>query len=283
MKREITFKGQLYHLVGRSIEIDTLAPNFRVYTQVLEEKGLSDFKDKIKIITTFLSLDTSVCHEQVKEFNKRATGLSKDIVVLCISKDLPFAQKRFCATENIENVNVLSDYKYTSFGINYGVLIKEMNLLSRAVFIIDKSDIVRYMQQVDENSHLPNYSDVYDHLEHVINNPVKHISSTLPGTCRPCKGGVSPLNESEVPSLLNQLKGWDLINGKKITKDFKFKDFIEAKYFVDLIAVIAEEQNHHPRILFDYNKLNITLWTHAVEGLTDNDFILAKAIDQLVP
>ena len=73
-----------------------------------------------------------------------------------------------------------------------------------------------------------------------------------------------------------------MINGKKITKDFKFKDFIEAKYFIDLIAVIAEEQNHHPRILFDYNKLNITLWTHAAEGLTDNDFILAKAIDQLV-
>ncbi|HBG61592.1 MAG: hypothetical protein A2Y03_05800 [Omnitrophica WOR_2 bacterium GWF2_38_59] len=282
MKREITFKGQLYHLVGRSIEIDTSAPNFRVYTQSLEEKRLSDYKDKIKIITTFLSLDTSVCQTQVKEFNIGATKLSKDIVVLCISKDLPFAQKRFCAAENIEDVHVLSDYKYTSFGINYGVLIKKMNLLSRAVFIIDKSDIVRYIQQVDENAHLPNYSDVYDHLEHVINSPVKHISSTFPGTCKPCEEGVPPLNKAEVSSLLKQMKGWDLINGKKITKDFKFKDFIEAKYFIDLIAVIAEEQNHHPRILFDYNKLNITLWTHAAEGLTDNDFILAKAIDQLV-
>ena len=281
MKREITFKGQLYHLAGRSIEIDTLAPNFRVCTHDSEEKQLPDYKDKIKVITTFLSLDTSVCQKQVKEFNKRATQLSKDIVVLCISKDLPFAQKRFCAAEGIEDVHVLSDYKYTSFGINYGVLIKEMNLLSRAVLIIDKSEIVRYIQQVDENSQLPDYSDVYEHLEHVINNPVKHISETLPETCKPCEGGVSPLTEGEFSSLLKQLKGWELIEGKKITKNFKFKDFTEAIYFIDLIAVIAEEQNHHPSISLNYNKLNITLWTHAVKGLTDNDFILARAIDQL--
>ena len=103
----------------------------------------------------------------------------------------------------------------------------------------------------------------------------------MPEACNPCEGGVHPLNEGEVSSLLKNLKGWELIEGKKITKAFKFKDFIEVKYFIDLIAVIAEEQNHHPGISLDYNKLNIVLWTHAAKGLTDNDFILTKAVDQL--
>ncbi|MCM8798875.1 MAG: thiol peroxidase, partial [Candidatus Omnitrophica bacterium] len=124
--RKIKFKGSPLTLVGRILEKGKIAPDFKVLSSDLKEITLKDFKDKIKIVTSFPSLDTSVCDLQVKEFNKQATNFSEDIVVLGISKDLPFAQKRFCEMNNIKNLSILSDYKYSSFGINYGLLIKEL-------------------------------------------------------------------------------------------------------------------------------------------------------------
>ena len=124
MGKQIKFKGNALTLVGRSIKEGAGAPNFKVVSGDLQEAGLADFKGKIKVITTFPSIDTPVCDLQVKEFNKRATAFSGEIVVLGISKDLPFAQKRFCQDNDIKNVVTLSDYKYSSFGINYGLLIK---------------------------------------------------------------------------------------------------------------------------------------------------------------
>ncbi|MDD2679859.1 MAG: 4a-hydroxytetrahydrobiopterin dehydratase [Candidatus Omnitrophica bacterium] len=103
----------------------------------------------------------------------------------------------------------------------------------------------------------------------------------LPTKCKPCEVGTPPLAKDKIKKLLEATRGWELVEDKKIAREFKFKDFTEAKYFLDLVSIIAEEQGHHPTLTLIYNKLKITLTTHAAGGLTDNDFILAKIIDTL--
>ncbi len=282
MGRQVKFKGSPLTLVGRYLRRGIAAPDFKVISADLKEIRLSEFKDKIKIVNFFPSLDTPVCDLQVKEFNKKAAGLSADIVVIGISKDLPFAQARFCHENEIKNELVFSDYRYSSFGINYGVLIKELNLLARGVVIIDSNNILRYIQIVDEITSAVNYEQALKELEAVISAPVSsRPEEELPSHCKPCEGQVVSLPEDKINRLIAAHRGWELIDGKKIVKEFKFKDFVEAKYFIDLISVIAEEQAHHPTITIIYNKVKITLTTHAAGGLTDNDFIMAKLIDEL--
>lgn len=281
MPKKATFKGNPVTLAGRVLKAGNKAPNFRVVSPSLKEAGLSDFSGKIKVITAFLSLDTPVCDLQVKEFNKSAAGFSSDIIVLAISKDLPFAQKRFCAANNINNAVTLSDYKFSSFGVNYGLLIKEMNLLARAAVILDKNDAVRYIQIAEELTRPLDYVDALKNLDEIIKNPALPITEELPAQCKPCEGGILPLPKDRIEKLLAGYRGWELVEDKKLVKEFKFKDFVEAKYFVDLVAVIAEEQGHHPTITIIYNKLKIALITHAAGGLTENDFIMAKIIDEL--
>jgi len=292
---KITFKGNPITLVGRCLKLGQNAPPFKVSANDLKETGLSDFNGKIKILSVFPSIDTPVCDLQVKEFNKKATELSLDIVILGISKDLPFAQKRFCDANNIKNVITLSDYKNSTFGINYGLLIKEMNLLARAVIILDKSNIIRYIQIVKELSTSPDYQDVLRNLAEIEKNPqaikVEGLPSHTNGTpndpihlgaqCKPCEEGTLPLPKDKVEKLLAIYRGWQLVEDKKIVKEFKFRDFVEAKYFLDLISIIAEEQKHHPSFTLIYNKLKITLTTHTAGGLTENDFIMARAIDEV--
>jgi pterin-4a-carbinolamine dehydratase len=218
---------------------------------------------------------------QLKEFNKKAAGLSPEITVIGISKDLPFAQQRFCETFEIKNVKVLSDYKTSSFGINYGLLIKELNLLARGAVILDKFNILRYKQVVQELTSPPDYAAVLEALESVIQNPALPITEALPSKCKPCEAGTPSLPTEKINKLIAQYRGWELLEEKKLVKEFKFKDFVEAKYFLDLIAVIAQEQGHHPNLNLGYAKLKVTLTTHAAGGLTENDFIMAKIIDEL--
>ncbi len=168
MARNIKFKGSPLTLEGDLIKIGAKSPDFKVVSQDMKEVTLSDFRGKVKVITFFVSLDTSVCDLQVRKFNNEATAFSSDIVVLGISKDLPFAQKRFCEMNGIKNVTVLSDYRYSSFGKNYGLLIKEWNLLARGVLIIDKNDIVRYVQIVEELTNQPDYEDVLKTLKEIL-------------------------------------------------------------------------------------------------------------------
>ncbi|MDP3791121.1 MAG: 4a-hydroxytetrahydrobiopterin dehydratase [Candidatus Omnitrophota bacterium] len=103
----------------------------------------------------------------------------------------------------------------------------------------------------------------------------------LPSHCKPCEGGIPSLPKEVIDKLLAQSRGWQLVEDKKISKEFKFKDFVEAKYFLDLVSVIAEDQGHHPTMTIVYNKVRIALTTHSAGGLTENDFIMAKIIDEI--
>lgn len=107
------------------------------------------------------------------------------------------------------------------------------------------------------------------------------LKEGLPLKCKSCEGGVPALPKERIEKLLAEYRGWQLVEDKKIIKEFKFKDFKEAKQFLDLVAIKVEEQGHHPTLTLIYNKLKITLTTHAAGGLTENDFIMAKIIDEL--
>lgn len=281
--QEITFKGTPLTLVGRQLHVGATAPEFNVSSQDLKEIHLRDFEGKVKILTSFPSIDTPVCDLQVKEFNTKASKLSKDVVIVGISKDLPFAQKRFCQSFEIKNIHVVSDYKTSSFGINYGLLIKELSLLARSVLIVDKNNIVRYIQIVKELTMPADYPAALAQLEAILTSPVMPRQEESPIQCSPCKTGTPPLPRGKIGSLLISSPGWVSLEDKKIVKEFKFTDFSEAKYFLDLVSVVAEEQGHHPTFTLSYNKLKITLTTHAAGGLTENDFIMAKHINELNP
>jgi len=185
MARIVTFKGEPLVLTGRPVKVGRRAFDFKLIAQDLKVVRLSDFKGKVKVINFFPSLDTPVCDLQVKEFNRRAAGLSPEIVIIGISKDLPFAQARFCSMNEIKNEIVLSDYRFSSFGLNYGFLVKDLNLLARGTLIIDRNDRIRYIQLSGEITHSVDFDDVFDNLQNVINSP-EGIKKT-PGACSCCK------------------------------------------------------------------------------------------------
>jgi thiol peroxidase len=281
MLTNVKFQGNPLTLVGRNIKENSPAPNFRLVNTDLAEVSLLNFNGKIKVITSFPSLDTPVCDLQLKEFNSRASALSADIVIIGVSKDLPFAQKRFCEANNIRNVITLSDYRYSSFGINYGLLIKELNLLARAALILDKNNTLRYLQIVEELTTQLNYEGVLQHLEEVLKSPTLSIKEELPAKCKPCEIGTPPLSKGPIDKFIAEHPGWAFKDNERLVKEIKFKDSLEAKYFFDIVSIISEEQAHHPILTLIYNKLKISLTTHASGGVTENDLIIANIIDGL--
>jgi len=156
-KNTITFKGKPVALAGRLPKAGDPAPDFQVLANDLSAVKLSDFKGKTLVICSVPSLDTSVCDTEVRKFNERATSLGDDVAVLAVSMDLPFAQKRWCGAAGVKNVQTLSDHRDASFGNAYGVLIEDMRLLARAVFVVDKDGRMRYIQLVKELSSEPDY------------------------------------------------------------------------------------------------------------------------------
>jgi len=153
----VTFKGNPLTLLGQEVKVGDPAPDFQVTDNSLQPATLKSFQGKIKIFTAVPSLDTAVCDMETRKFNEEAGKLPDRIVVLTISMDLPFAQKRWCAAAGVEKVKTLSDYQNRSFGLAYGVLIKELKLLARSVFIVDDREIIRYIEIVPEISQEPDY------------------------------------------------------------------------------------------------------------------------------
>ncbi|OHB59560.1 MAG: lipid hydroperoxide peroxidase [Planctomycetes bacterium RBG_13_44_8b] len=156
-KRIVTMKGKPLTLVGNEIKKGQQAPEFEVVANDMSPVKLSSFKGKVCIICSVPSLDTSVCDRETRRFNEEAQKLGDKVAVLVISMDLPFAQKRWCGAAGIENVQTLSDYRDSSFGSAYGVLIKELRLLARAVFIVDSKGVIGYVQIVGELTNEPDY------------------------------------------------------------------------------------------------------------------------------
>lgn len=156
-KGMVTMKGNPVVLVGSEVNVGDKAPDFEVTANDLSAVKFSSFAGKTCIITSVPSLDTGVCDTMTRNFNKEAESLGKDVVVLTISMDLPFAQKRWCGAAGIKNLQTLSDHRLASFGQAYGVLIKDLRLLARAVFAVDKGGVVRYAAIVPEIAQEPNY------------------------------------------------------------------------------------------------------------------------------
>jgi thiol peroxidase len=159
-KRIVTMKGNPLTLVGKGVEVGDAAPDFEVVANDMSTVKFSSYHGKVCIICSVPSLDTSVCDIETRRFNEEAGKLGGDVAVLTISMDLPFAQKRWCGAAGVKNVQTLSDYREASFGRLYGVLIKELRLLARAVFVVDKKGTIRYIQIVNEVASEPNYEAV---------------------------------------------------------------------------------------------------------------------------
>jgi thiol peroxidase len=158
----VTFKGNPVTLLGPRLKVGDRAPDFQVVNATLAPVTLADFKGKTKIISAVPSLDTPVCDTETRKFNEEAAKLPENVVVLTISMDLPFAQKRWCAAAGVERVTVLSDYREHSFALAYGVLIKELGLLSRSIFVVDEDDIIRHIEHVREIAAEPDYAAALD-------------------------------------------------------------------------------------------------------------------------
>jgi len=153
----ITFQGNPLTILGPALKAGDQAPDFTVLDNELKEVRLKDFTGKIKLVSVTPSLDTPVCDQQARRFNESAAELPENVVLLNISMDLPFAISRFCTTAGIDKVKTLSDHRDASFGMAYGVLIKELRLLSRAIFVIDQKNVIRYIEIVPEITNHPDY------------------------------------------------------------------------------------------------------------------------------
>ncbi len=156
-KGAVTMRGNPLTLVGPELKVGQKAPAFTITGKGLAPASLDQFKGKVKVITTVPSLDTPVCDAETRRFNEEASKLPGDVQILSISMDLPFAQARWCGAAGVDKVTPLSDYKAAEFGEKYGALIKELHLLARAVFVVDKNDNVTYVEYVKEVANQPDF------------------------------------------------------------------------------------------------------------------------------
>ena len=151
-----TFLGKPVTLAGQAVAVGSTAPDFTLTTTDLTKKSLSDFADKVKVISIIPSIDTGICSTQTRTFNQTLSDLD-DTVVITVSRDLPFAQARWCGAQGLENAVMFADYFDFSFGKAYGVLMEEWQLLARAVLVLDKDNKVVYTEYLDNVNSEPNY------------------------------------------------------------------------------------------------------------------------------
>jgi len=149
-------------LLGPELKIGDTAPDVVLVNNDLAPVSLSSYRGKICIISSVPSLDTPVCDMETRRFNEEAGALGDDVAIITVSMDLPFAQKRWCGAAGVDKVITLSDYGDMSFGRSYGVLIKELKLLARSVFVLDRKGVIQYIQLVNEVADEPAYQEILD-------------------------------------------------------------------------------------------------------------------------
>jgi thiol peroxidase len=164
-KGAVTMKGNPLTLIGNEVKVGDAAPDVTLLDNGLGPVKLSSFRGKNCVLASVPSLDTPVCDMESRRFNEEAARLGADVAILIISMDLPFAQKRWCGAAGVTKVQTLSDHREASFGNSFGVLIKELRLLARAVFLVDKKGTIKYIQLVKEVTQEPNYQEVLDALK----------------------------------------------------------------------------------------------------------------------
>lgn len=167
MKKQITFKGNIVNVQDKGLEVGKEIPNFLAVKADLSDFNLADYKGKVVVINSFPSIDTGICALQTIKFNNEIRNY-KDLVVVTVSKDLPFALGRFCAANDIENAITVSDYKYRQFEENVGGLIEELALLARQVIVVDKEGVIRHIELVQEVSSEPDYNKALSIVEKLV-------------------------------------------------------------------------------------------------------------------
>jgi len=170
-ERQIMFKGKPVTLLGYEAKVGDKARNFTVLDQTLSPVSLEDAPPKIRLISAVPSLDTPVCDAQTRLFNEVAAKLADNVEIITISMDLPFAQKRWSGAAGIDRVKIYSDHRDAHFGIAFGVLIKELRLLARAVFVVDEDGVIRYTEYVKEVTEHPDYDKVLNFVKSISVEP----------------------------------------------------------------------------------------------------------------
>jgi thiol peroxidase len=158
-------RGNPLTLVGDEVKVGDAAPDFVALANDLTPVRFSSFRGKICVVSSLPSLDTPVCHAQTRQLNKKAEQLGADVAILTVSMDLPFAQKRWADAAGMIRVQTLSDHRDAAFGTSYGLLIKELRLLARAVLLVDREGTIRYVQIVRELPDEPTYDEVFTELD----------------------------------------------------------------------------------------------------------------------
>ena len=164
----VTVGGKPVTLVGQEVKVGDIAPEFTAIGNDMEEVRFSSYLGKVCVICSVGSLDTATCDMETRRFNAEAGTLGNDVVILTVSMDLPFAQKRWCGAAGIDKVITLSDYRDAEFGNAYGVMTKESRLLARAIFVVDREGIVQYVQLVKELADEPDYDAVITAVKKII-------------------------------------------------------------------------------------------------------------------
>ena len=164
----ITFQGNPLTLLGAEVKTGDSASDATLLANDLSPVQLSSYKGKVCVISVVPSLDTPVCDMQTRRFNEEAANLDESVVILTISMDLPFAQARWCGAAGVDKVVTLSDHRAAAFGEAFGVLIKELRLLARAVFVVDKDGAIQYIQLVNEVTQEPDYDAVLEAVKKLV-------------------------------------------------------------------------------------------------------------------
>ena len=164
----VTMKGNPITLMGTELQVGDRAPDFVAIDNDLNPVSFDSFRGKVCIVSSVPSLDTPVCDMETRRFNDEAGRLGDDVEILTISMDLPFAQKRWCGAAGVDRVQTLSDHRDAAFGQAYGVLIKGLRLLARAVFVVDKEGTIRYMELVKEIASEPDYDSLLTAVKELV-------------------------------------------------------------------------------------------------------------------
>jgi thiol peroxidase len=164
----VTFKGNPLTLVGKEPRVGQAAPDFTALANDLAPVALASLHGKVVVLSSVPSLDTPVCDLQTRRFNEEAGRLGADVAILTLSMDLPFAQARWCGAAGVKHVRTLSDHRDAAFGQAYGLLIKELRLLARAVIVVDRQGVIRYIQLVKELTQEPDYAAALEAVRKIL-------------------------------------------------------------------------------------------------------------------